>query len=57
MMPARPESGIDMRRFPFGLGSKPDDEKKDEDANSENQGMDDPMEGKVTNFVKSTWVP
>ena len=44
MMPNWPDSGIDMRKFPFG--SKPDDERKDEDANSENQGMDDPMERK-----------
>ena len=45
-IPARPDSGVEMRQGPSGPGPKPDDGGKKEDANKENQGEDNPMEGK-----------
>ena len=45
MIPARPDSRVDMCQGPSGPGPKPDDEERKEDANNENQGEDDPMEG------------
>ena len=45
-IPARPDSGIEMRQFPSGPGPKPDDRGKKEDANKENQGEDNPMDDK-----------
>ena len=44
-LPARPDLGKDMRQGPAGPGPKPDDE-KNKVANKENQGEDDPMEGR-----------
>ena len=41
MISARLDSRIDMRQGPSEPGPKPDDERKDEDANKENQGEDD----------------
>ena len=46
VIPTRPDSGVDMRQGPSGPGPKPDNGGKKEDANKENQGKDDPMEGK-----------
>ena len=46
VVPTRPDSGVDMRQGPSGPGPKPDNCGKKEDANKENQGKDDPMEGK-----------
>ena len=48
MIPARSDSdsGVDMRQGPSGPGPQPDDERKDQDANKENQGDDEPMEVK-----------
>ena len=46
MILARPESGVDMRQGPSGPGAKSDDEGRKKDSNKENQGEDDPMEGK-----------
>ena len=43
MIPARPDSGVDMHQGP----SRPDDEVKDQHANKENRGEDDPMEAKA----------
>ena len=51
-IPARPDSGIYMRQEPSGPGPKPDDGGKKEDANKENQGHDDPMEGKGDKMSK-----
>ena len=45
-IPARSFSGVEMRQGPSGLGPKPDDGGKKEDANKENQGENNPMEGK-----------
>ena len=48
MIPARPDSGVDMRQGPSGPRPKPNDGGKEGDANkeNENQGKGDPMEGK-----------
>ena len=46
MIAARPDSGVDMPQVPTGPVPKPDDEGKDEGTNKENQGGDDPMEGR-----------
>ena len=42
-IPARPDAGIDMRHGPSGPGPRPDN---GGDANKENHGENDPMEGK-----------
>ena len=42
-IPARPDAGVDMRKDPSGPGPRPDN---GGDANKENHGEDDPMEGK-----------
>ena len=47
MIPARPDSGVDMRQGPSGPGPRPDHGGKQGDANKENQANDDPMEGKA----------
>ena len=46
MIAARPDSGVDMPQVPTGPVPKPHDEGKDEGTNKENQGGDDPMEGR-----------
>ena len=46
MLPARPDSGVDMRQCPSGQGPKPNDGRKEGDANKEHQGEDDPIESK-----------
>ena len=46
MIPARPDSGVDMLQGTSGPGPKPEDERRKEDANKENQGEGDPMKGK-----------
>ena len=43
VIPARPDTGVDMRQGPSGPGPRPDNGK---DAKKENHGEDDPMEGK-----------
>ena len=43
VIPARPDAGVDMRQGPSGPGPRPDN---GGDANKENHGEDDPMEGK-----------
>ena len=45
MIQARPDSEIHRRQRPSEPGPKPDDERKDEDANKENQDEDDPHRG------------
>ena len=45
-IPARPDAGVDARQGPSGPRPKPDDGRKEGDANKENQGEYDPMEGK-----------
>ena len=46
MIPARPDSGADMRQGNSAPGPKPDDEVNDENTNKENEREDDPMEDK-----------
>ena len=45
-IPARSDAGVDTRKGPSCPGPKPDDGGKEGDANKENQGEYDPMEGK-----------
>ena len=46
MIPARPDSGVDMPQGSPRSGPKPNNGGKEGDANKENQGDDGPMEGK-----------
>ena len=46
MIPARPDSGVDMRHGPSGPVRKPGDDGNDQDASKKNQGEDDTIEGK-----------
>ena len=47
-----PDSGVDMRQGSSGPGLKPNDGGKDGDANKENQGEDDTIEGKGDKMSK-----
>ena len=46
MVPARPTSGIDMLQVASGPGLKPEDERKDKDANKENPEEDNHIDGR-----------
>ena len=46
VIPAGPDSGVDMRQDPSGPGPKKNDGGKEGDAKKESQWEDDPMEGK-----------